>query len=78
MTDAQKWKSGVWVVAVLLVLFVAYVASIGPVVSLVKTGQISRSCVPALEAFYYPLGFFGVNVPVIGRAVRSYVELRKL
>ena len=62
-------------VAVLVVLPILYVLSIGPVVWLAQSGFISPSLGYPLEFVYSPLKWVADNVPIIGPAINGYVEL---
>ena len=62
-------------IALLIVLPMLYVLSIGPASWLINSGRIDQSWIRAIHAAYWPLGWTAGNVPVIGPAIVSYAEL---
>ncbi|MAG95054.1 MAG: hypothetical protein CMJ48_15115 [Planctomycetaceae bacterium] len=74
----QKRKSGFWpVVVVLLFLFVAYVASYGPVVAAHNAGRLPTGSISVLNAIYAPLDWASRHVPGVKHRFRRYVDLWK-
>jgi hypothetical protein len=61
-------------VAVLFVLPMLYVLSVGPVIWLAHSGYIGTPLVPALGMIYAPLEWVAHNVPVIGPAIDTYAN----
>jgi hypothetical protein len=61
-------------VAVLVVLPILYVLSLGPIVYLVGNGAISPSLYPAVATVYWPLDWIANNVPQVGPAIVWYAE----
>lgn len=61
-------------VALLVVLPMLYVLSVGPVVWMVHSGFISQTMLPVIGAIYAPLEWVAQNVPVVGPALDRYVR----
>ena len=61
-------------VVLLVILPMYYVLSVGPVVRMARSGQLSESWRSVLSIAYWPLEWTAENVPVVGPAIISYVE----
>jgi hypothetical protein len=62
-------------VAVLVLLPMLYVLSVGPVAWMITGGRIDPSWKPAVDVAYTPLEWVAEHVPVVGPAIQGYVEL---
>ncbi len=63
------------VAAILILLPVFYVLSIGPMAWLDSKGLFSETTHTVLECFYFPLALAVENeVPIVGPALMNYVE----
>ena len=62
-------------VALLVVLPLFYVLSIGPVAGMLDAGWIPRRCEPTLEVVYSPLIWTANNVPTVESVFTSYIHL---
>jgi uncharacterized membrane protein len=61
-------------VAILVLLPMLYVLSVGPIIWMVHSGFISDSSVSVLGEFYRPLEWVTNKVPVIGPAIDTYAN----
>jgi hypothetical protein len=79
MEDRPTMRGGgtvaIVLVAVVVVLPMLYVLSIGPVVCLISNGAVAPSFVPAITTMYWPLEWSAENVPLVGPAIVWYAEL---
>jgi len=58
-------------VAVFVLLLMLYVLSVGPAVWLVENELLNR---PVAAAFYWPLEWIAIKVPVVGPILNRYVD----
>ena len=61
-------------VAVLVLLPLLYVLSVGPVARLADNGLIDQKWQTVFGVIYWPLDWTAENVPVVGPAIIGYVE----
>ncbi|MCI0358688.1 MAG: hypothetical protein L0211_09415 [Planctomycetaceae bacterium] len=78
MNDKATKRGGAAVaialMAVLVLLPLLYVLSVGPFVWMAGSGWIGQSWMPVAETVYEPLNWAANDVPVIGEAIQSYAK----